>query len=245
MNFAAFSRKDLQEMLDLIQLIIKCGTETELLKVIEKIKVLLCADCGVAGFGTAEDNKPHIKGLINEGYPAAWMSAYMSEGLFKKDPILLGELSMFRPLLWSELLKIFSREFYLDFMKTASDFRLNYGLATASRNNSGKVCVFSFASDKPRFKQRQKEILDVLSPHLFQALLRIWGKSEKFNGELTRREMEIIRWIKDGKTNWEVSVILKISERTAKFHIQNIIRKLDASNRYHAVAIALEHGILQ
>jgi DNA-binding CsgD family transcriptional regulator len=47
-----------------------------------------------------------------------------------------------------------------------------------------------------------------------------------------------------GKTNWEISLILNISERTVKFHIQNTMEKLQASSRAHAVAIALGEGLI-
>ena len=50
--------------------------------------------------------------------------------------------------------------------------------------------------------------------------------------------------MKAGKTNWEISVILNISERTVKFHVQNIERKLNAVNKTHAVAIALDQNLL-
>lgn len=39
-------------------------------------------------------------------------------------------------------------------------------------------------------------------------------------------------------------MLLKISERTVKFHISNIMQKLDASGRTHAVGIAIEQGLV-
>lgn len=59
------------------------------------------------------------------------------------------------------------------------------------------------------------------------------------------REIEILNWLKLGKTNWETSVILNISERTVKFHVHNIMRKLNAVTRGHAVAKAIELGIIE
>lgn len=62
--------------------------------------------------------------------------------------------------------------------------------------------------------------------------------------DLSKREKETLRWLAEGKSNWEISAILKISERTVRFHINNIMRKLDAVNRTHAVAIALRDSII-
>lgn len=61
---------------------------------------------------------------------------------------------------------------------------------------------------------------------------------------LSKREKDILCWIAEGKSNGDVSVILKISERTVRFHINNIMKKLDAMNRTHAVAIAMREEII-
>ena len=62
--------------------------------------------------------------------------------------------------------------------------------------------------------------------------------------ELTDREKEVMQWVKEGKSNWELSMILDISERTVKFHVQNVEKKLNAVNRAHAVALAMDYGML-
>lgn len=61
---------------------------------------------------------------------------------------------------------------------------------------------------------------------------------------LTTRELEVLAWVKHGRNTSEIAAILEISERTVKFHISNIIRKLDAENRLHALVIALEQKLL-
>ena len=61
---------------------------------------------------------------------------------------------------------------------------------------------------------------------------------------MTNREVEVLKWLKEGKSSFEVSMILNISERTVNFHCNNIMRKLDAVNRVQAVAVALEKRII-
>ncbi|MGD8937457.1 MAG: helix-turn-helix transcriptional regulator, partial [Thiogranum sp.] len=48
-----------------------------------------------------------------------------------------------------------------------------------------------------------------------------------------------------GKTTWETSRILRISERTVTFHLQNVQGKLGVSNRQQAVARAVSLGIIE
>jgi len=57
--------------------------------------------------------------------------------------------------------------------------------------------------------------------------------------ELTERELECLRWTASGKTSWEISIILSISESTVIFHIKNAIEKLQVTNRSQAVAKAI------
>jgi DNA-binding CsgD family transcriptional regulator len=55
-------------------------------------------------------------------------------------------------------------------------------------------------------------------------------------GALSSREQEIMDWVKHGKTNYEIGMILDISAFTVKNHLQRIFKKLDVLNRAQAVA---------
>jgi DNA-binding NarL/FixJ family response regulator len=61
---------------------------------------------------------------------------------------------------------------------------------------------------------------------------------------LTEREIEVLRRVAAGKPNKIIAVELAISEGTVKTHMKSILPKLDASDRTHAVMIALKRGIL-
>jgi two-component system response regulator DegU len=59
---------------------------------------------------------------------------------------------------------------------------------------------------------------------------------------LTRRETQILTYIAEGNSNKEIAHILEISEQTIKNHVSAILRKLNANDRAHAVALALRSG---
>jgi DNA-binding NarL/FixJ family response regulator len=61
---------------------------------------------------------------------------------------------------------------------------------------------------------------------------------------LTSREIEILRLIAAGKSNKLVGIAVGISETTVKFHVGNILAKLQASSRIEAVYTATRRGIL-
>ena len=62
--------------------------------------------------------------------------------------------------------------------------------------------------------------------------------------DLTARELEVLELIRDGNKNKQIAGQLKISETTVNFHIKNIVGKLQANDRTHAVTIALRRGLL-
>lgn len=62
---------------------------------------------------------------------------------------------------------------------------------------------------------------------------------------LTPREIEVLRLIAAGKANKLVASDLSITEETVKGHVKNILSKLGASDRTHAVTIALKRGIIE
>jgi DNA-binding NarL/FixJ family response regulator len=62
---------------------------------------------------------------------------------------------------------------------------------------------------------------------------------------LTVREIEVLRLIATGNANKEIGAKLSIGEDTVKRHVTNILGKLDANDRTHAVTIALKRGIIE
>jgi len=60
---------------------------------------------------------------------------------------------------------------------------------------------------------------------------------------LTEREIQVLRRVAAGKSNKVIAAELDISEGTVKTHMKSILPKLDASDRTHAVMIALKRGI--
>ncbi len=63
--------------------------------------------------------------------------------------------------------------------------------------------------------------------------------------DLTTRELDVLRLIREGYRNKQIADQLSISENTVNFHIKNLMEKLRANDRTHAVTIALRRGLLQ
>ena len=62
---------------------------------------------------------------------------------------------------------------------------------------------------------------------------------------LTPRETECLRWVAQGKTNWEMARILVVSEHGITYHLRNVMGKLQVSSRHQAVRRAVALGLLE
>ena len=61
---------------------------------------------------------------------------------------------------------------------------------------------------------------------------------------LSQRELEVLKRVAAGNSNRKVAALLGVTEETVKAHMKNIMNKLSANDRTHAVTIALKRGIL-
>ena len=90
-------------------------------------------------------------------------------------------------------------------------------------------------------------IRQLFSPSIYfadsQPLLPHPSQTDSDAKLLTKREIEILRLTAEGHSNSELAKMLWVTEQTVKFHLSNIYRKLDVSNRTEASRWALVHGL--
>jgi DNA-binding NarL/FixJ family response regulator len=68
--------------------------------------------------------------------------------------------------------------------------------------------------------------------------------AEHTDDALTPREVDVLRLVAGGNANKEIAAHLSLTEETVKSHIRNILAKLGANDRTHAVSIGLKRGII-
>ncbi len=83
-----------------------------------------------------------------------------------------------------------------------------------------------------------------LEPRVTSKLIAEVSSPRRGGLVLSAREKEVLRLVADGLPTKQISVSLSISERTVKFHVNSIFRKLGADNRAQAVALAAQRGLL-
>jgi NarL family two-component system response regulator LiaR len=84
-----------------------------------------------------------------------------------------------------------------------------------------------------------------LAPEAQQALISATTRPRKIGYDLTEREREILALMTEGLSNPEIADRLIVSRSTVKFHVSNVLSKLNASSRTEAVSIALQNDLVE
>jgi DNA-binding CsgD family transcriptional regulator len=74
--------------------------------------------------------------------------------------------------------------------------------------------------------------------------MRIYGHDASKEMLISARELDCLKWMAAGKTAWEASVILGISERTVRFHLNAAREKLNCLTTTQAVAKAVSQQLI-
>jgi transcriptional regulator EpsA len=110
----------------------------------------------------------------------------------------------------------------------------------------------SFSRVRVPFDGHLALYIDILLPHLLATLARVLANeartranSMRPTGLITAREVEVLTWVRDGKTNDEIAEILGLSMLTVKNHVRHAMKKLVVRTRGQAVAKAIALGFLR
>ncbi len=179
-------------------------------------------------------------------YPFEWNTKYEHEHFSDIDPILAHCNQSELPIIWED--KAFSTAPQL--RPAQKTLGLQYGWSQSIHGGSGLRSMFSLArSDNPITAY---ELYENLGYAIFinQQLHRHVAQKQRqclpgvSAPQLSTREIEILRLSADGKTAYECSRILSISERTINFHVHSAIQKFGVNNKIAAVIKAVRTGAI-
>ncbi len=240
------SKNDAGVLLELAHKCLECMTVPEFNDLIEGLRELVPFDFFACVQSFLNDSgMDYSFRLVSTDYPPEWLDLYSSRKYHRIDPIITEGFSNFGVQYWADTYKKHPTD--KDFLSNARDFGLRRGYTCTIKDIGGsRGALISLSGKDISGSPRTAALLKLLAPHLYQCMERI-VRADKLNRipSISRRELEVLKWITHGKTTWEISVILKLSERTVKFHVDNLMKKMGASSRTHAAAIAAELGLVE
>lgn len=242
--FDWLSKSDAIQLLELIEAARVCSSIKEINCLFEGLNSLLSFDMAVCGVVQFDDfGMMKSQRIVNVSYPDEWFRLYQEREFASVDSVVISHMKEFKSQNWCEAYEKIGRN--KDFVSLADDFGLEDGYSFGSLSPQDKTATIFSLSNSKNDRPHTVEILDIVAPHFLEALRRVvLQELHQLVQPLTPRELEVVQWIANGKSSWEISKILNISERTVKFHTSTIIQKLGASNRTHAVAKSLSYGLI-
>ncbi|SEN40536.1 LuxR family transcriptional regulator [Halomonas caseinilytica] len=189
--------------------------------------------------------------IILSGYPDEWRSHYIHEKYSSIDPVVFHCNRNVMPVNWSDI--NFSQERAdVSVMNEAKEFGLVYGWTIPLHGAGGVWSLLSIASSSyddffdNGFDPRLSVSFLAASAIHTNITENYMACSEKQSSvhSITAREREVVAWAAEGKTIWETSMILGISESTVRFHLNHVSSKLGANNKVSTVSKAILYGVL-
>ncbi|WP_198598218.1 helix-turn-helix transcriptional regulator [Mangrovicella endophytica] len=181
------------------------------------------------------------KHVLLADLPPDWVEEYFRGGWLDRDPTIQRVRSLAPSFLWSELESGDDR-----LMGMAAEHGLKAGLTCSLLTLDNSCAGFSFTGAYMDTSPETRRILHLVSIFAIARALSLRNAAPSPDvGRLSLREMETLRWIAEGKTDWETSMILGVSEKSIEKFVSNARRKLGAINRAHALSIAFRSGIIQ
>lgn len=242
------SLNDTISFLEMIDACVCCDNHKDLYQLVDQLKTLTHSVCAILTYSdfmaVLNGNTADIHSA-NFGFPEDFMRRYFAKKLFKDDIPVVAFSKTFELQNWRECNTIYNsgKQNRIDEELNAYGIRDGwvYGVRDFTRT---KLTTISIGSEIIDATDRTKAIIRLITPHIAEAYKRVLKVENLKQYHLTNREVEVLNWLKEGKTSWEISRILKISQRCVNFHIDNAKSKLNSANRTQAVAVALGSGMI-
>lgn len=177
-----------------------------------------------------------------DGWPNNFDEYYTQNEFYKDDPVVAMCLRSADPFEWSEApydpdtsprAKLV--------METAAEFGLRNGYAVPIYRERGLIDTVTMGGDYGLLDPRAKRAihLTALYAHSKALALISAGYPDPYRRVLSTGEREVLAWTAAGKTTWEISIILGVSEAAIAKRIKLATRKLGSVNKTQAVVEAI------
>ncbi len=189
---------------------------------------------------------PEVMFLSN--FPDNLKKLYQERSCYSKDTIVSNPKSISAPIIWSNENESMDEDCFSRFKIESYNQGIKSGVSVCARI-SLFFGVFSLASSYSITES--ENLLKESMPHLgglinavISTAVKLYKKNSLGGIYFTKREEECLIWATEGKTTWETSKIVGISERTVIYHLQNVSDKLGVHTRQHAIAKAISLGLV-
>jgi LuxR family transcriptional regulator, quorum-sensing system regulator CviR len=243
------SKNDLIMMMEIANNCISCKAEKDFLTLLEQFLSLVPFDKWIVGELNPKYlfNKLPTQRIKEINFPSEFLDTYLGKNYFEYDILHQRYFQTIEIQHFTELIPQYKQVPDNPMLELYRQYGIKdsflYGTVDQA---SGHFINFVLLSDENiNDIIRYKIIIGHLIPHLAEAFKRLPPFDLIADRiQLTPVEMEVIKWLKEGKSSWEISIILNRSENTINYHIGNILKKTDSMNRTQAIVKALQNNLI-
>ncbi|MGP5323645.1 LuxR C-terminal-related transcriptional regulator [Vreelandella titanicae] len=175
---------------------------------------------------------------LETSLPEEWKAEFLNRKMYIKSNIVKEAKHRITPFKWSP------EEYYdSDITYLTKTYNISRGISFSINTWNSKTILTIYTNNSE--SQFNKNFDDMAKLHLYN-LLSIFEKNQETPDykELTLRELEVANLLKFGKTYNEISIILDLSERTVRFHTNNMVEKMNVYTVKHALFKATSMGLI-
>lgn len=236
----------LVKMLDIASLCVQSNSNMDsVAEVLAKTNELIPFEAATVAIDTnSEFDLRSKQQLYSLNLSPEWKEIYFKKQFYNIDPVLGALNDTDKAICWDQV-DWAQRNISTEFKKLSQHYVGGCGLSMVVQGETGSTLI-SLVMERQKEASEGKELLEYIAPHIHGIFDRRgdFQRNRLWTPSLSKRELEVLHWAKEGKSNWDISMILSISERTVKFHFSNIFKKLEVINRSQAIVRAIYYGLI-
>ncbi|MCC2097180.1 MAG: LuxR family transcriptional regulator [Hyphomicrobiales bacterium] len=199
--------------------------------------------------GSSADEQ--LAGVFCSHWPEEWGQHYFSNGYVFSDPTIRRITESALPFSWRSIvetrdLESRSQKVMIEAGEVGLKSGITIPLLAPNRSRAG----FSFAGEELKICGETLGILSIVAHSAFQHMSLpidepVCEEPVRDEVKLTQRQVDVLSWAAEGKTDWEISSILGVSHHTVDKHMRVIREKLQVTSKAQAVAVAVKRNLIR
>lgn len=182
------------------------------------------------------------------GWPEGWFERYVEQEHAAVDGVCIWSAKSRHPFMWSDVPEKWSAtKDSIRVANEASEFGIRSGFAVPMLSLDHWQSVLSFASPQRRCDLSKRQQAQLVTMAIFAGMsiqAMAFSDEDYDNDTLTDRQKEVLLWAAGGKSAWETSVIMQISEETVWFHQKAARKALGVATTTQAIVEAIRHRLI-
>jgi DNA-binding CsgD family transcriptional regulator len=189
---------------------------------------------------------PRSASVVYQNYPADWVREFSESGRYRIDPVFRYADERMVPFHWDDpQFRACLTAAQLEILSDAAGRGLGHGYTVPIHPPGSQMASCSVVPDSSAIERGAWQAIFTMSCFMFDAMLRVAGPMECSGTrslQLSERERQCLELAAQGKDDWSIGSLLRISERTAHNHIERAKRRLGVCTRVQVIVHALNEG---